>query len=156
MSVDLVRSKPCPIASACAAASLDRLRYYLTDPWVLTASLSMRIAAGQRISVMHDILVGLTTDPDWSTREDCQLAASTFFQRTPRTRPSNYCGCSRRWVSIASYARGTATRDNGHRCSLHIYMTRTFTPPSCLRAQMKFSPPRPGCILVLCRTTSRP
>ena len=26
-------------------------------------------------SVMHDILVGLTTDPDWSTREDRQLAA---------------------------------------------------------------------------------
>jgi hypothetical protein len=26
-------------------------------------------------SVLHDILVGLTTDPDWSTREDRQLAA---------------------------------------------------------------------------------
>ena len=51
VSVDLVRPKPCPIASARAAASADRLRYYLVDTWVLIVSLSTHIAVGQHISV---------------------------------------------------------------------------------------------------------
>ena len=52
VSVDLVRPKPCPIASVRAAASADQLRYYLVDPWVLIVSLSTRIAVvGQHISI---------------------------------------------------------------------------------------------------------
>ena len=49
--VNLVRPKPCPIASTHAAASADWLRYYLMDPWVLIVSLSTHIAVGQGISI---------------------------------------------------------------------------------------------------------
>ena len=51
--VDLVRPKPCPIASTHVAALADRLRYYLVDPWVLITSLSTCIAVGQCITKHH-------------------------------------------------------------------------------------------------------
>ena len=57
MLVDFVRPKPCPIVSAHAVASADRLRYSLVDPWpgVLIVSLSTCIVAGQRIILVANV-----------------------------------------------------------------------------------------------------
>src|ERR1700679_1839707 len=81
---------------------------------------------------------------------------STFFRRTPHTKRSSCCHCSRTRASIASYVLGIATRGDGLRCSLPIYTTRIYTPLNCSRMPTRFSSPRPGCILVLCRTTFAP